>query len=121
MQPTTTQKEKQMAENIKLGDRVKHRIHGFTGVVTGITEYLQQCRQLLITPEKLDKEGNPMKGGWVRRAVGGSGQVRGLRAESGCGDEGESGQRGAPDRPHPPDSLIPNAWLARDAGAPVLG
>jgi len=90
-----------MAENLHLGDRVKHRIHGDSGIVTGISEYLQQCRQILVTPEALDKDGKVKDGHWYdepwldlvkagvhipKAAV----EVAGKRIS------------GSPERPHPP-------------------
>jgi len=49
---------------IKIGDRVRHRINGFEGIVTGTTEYINGCRQHLITPESLD-EGKVREGLWT--------------------------------------------------------
>jgi hypothetical protein len=48
-----------------IGDRVEHRINGFKGIATGRTEYLNGCRQFLVQPEKLDKEGKPVEGQWI--------------------------------------------------------
>ena len=47
---------------MKIGDRVKHIINGFTGIATGRTEYMNGCRQFLVQPEKLDKEGKRIEG-----------------------------------------------------------
>lgn len=92
-----------MANNLQLGDRVAHRIHGFSGIVTGITEYLQQCRQVLVTPEKLGKDGNPIGGKWydepwldlVKRGV--------YLPKAAVEVQGKKRLRvsGAPDREHP--------------------
>ena len=38
---------------IKLGDKVKDNITGFTGIVTGKIEYLTGCIQYEIQPEEL--------------------------------------------------------------------
>lgn len=43
--------------DIHLGDRVKDRITGYTGIVTCVTEYLNGCFRCGIQPEKLDKDG----------------------------------------------------------------
>ena len=46
--------------NIKLGDRVKHKIHGFKGIVTSITNYLSDSNPVIaITPETLH-DGKPI-------------------------------------------------------------
>lgn len=50
---------------MRIGDRVGHRINGFTGIVTGKTEYINGCRQFLVSPESLDKDGKPTDGIWV--------------------------------------------------------
>ncbi len=49
---------------MKLGDRVRHKIHGFTGILTGRTEYLSGCVRIVVTSEKLDKDGEPPEGLW---------------------------------------------------------
>ncbi len=51
-----------MKESIQLGDRVKDGITGFSGVVTGIAEYLYGCRRLQVESEKL--EGGSPKTEW---------------------------------------------------------
>jgi len=50
---------------MNIGDRVTHRINGFTGIVTGRTYYLNGCVQCLVTPESLDKDGAVREGQWV--------------------------------------------------------
>jgi hypothetical protein len=50
---------------MRIGDRVMHRINGFRGIVTGRTEYINGCIQLLVSPEKLDKDGKIMEGQWI--------------------------------------------------------
>lgn len=46
-------------EQIKNGDRVRHRIHGFEGIVMGTVDYLTGCRQMLVCPEKCEGGGHP--------------------------------------------------------------
>jgi len=41
---------------MKLGDKVKDKISGFTGIMTAKVEYLNGCNQIGIAP-KVDKEG----------------------------------------------------------------
>jgi hypothetical protein len=50
---------------ITLGSRVADRINGFNGLVTGRLEYLNGCRQFLVKPEKLDKDGKVQDGIWI--------------------------------------------------------
>jgi hypothetical protein len=42
----------------QLGDRVKCRITGYSGIVTAITHWLNGCRRLAVQDEKL-KDGKP--------------------------------------------------------------
>jgi hypothetical protein len=42
----------------QLGDRVKCRVTGYTGIVTAVTHWLNGCRRLGIQDEKL-KDGKP--------------------------------------------------------------
>lgn len=44
---------------IELGDRVRDRITGFEGIVTGITEWLFQCRRPIVQPSSLTTDGKP--------------------------------------------------------------
>lgn len=46
-------------EQIRNGDRVKHLIHGFKGIVMGTVEYLTGCRQMLIMPERCENNEVP--------------------------------------------------------------
>ncbi len=39
---------------IKLGIKVKDKITGFTGIVTGMCDYLSGCNQALVQPTKCD-------------------------------------------------------------------
>ena len=43
---------------IKLGDKVKDSITGFTGVATGRTVYYNGCISVLVTSNKLSSDGN---------------------------------------------------------------
>lgn len=45
-------------QGIGLGDRVKDRISGLTGIVTGFHAYLYGCERASITPEE-HKDGKP--------------------------------------------------------------
>lgn len=47
---------------IKLGDKAKDKISGFTGIVTGEYKYLNGCVRLQLDPDKLDKEGKVQEG-----------------------------------------------------------
>ena len=40
-------------EDIHLGDRVKDKLTGFSGVVVAITEWLNGCTRMAVQPEKL--------------------------------------------------------------------
>jgi len=44
----------QRVEELKLGDDVKDRISGFSGVVVAITDWLNGCRRITIAPKELD-------------------------------------------------------------------
>ena len=39
-----------MADKFKMGDEVKDSITGFTGVATGICDYITGCRQICVQP-----------------------------------------------------------------------
>ena len=45
------------AMTITLGDRIKDRLTGFSGICSGITEFLYGCRKLHVQPETLGKDG----------------------------------------------------------------
>ena len=51
--------------SITLGDRVTDRVTTFSGLVTGRIEYINGCRQFLVKPESLDKDGKIMDGVWI--------------------------------------------------------
>lgn len=42
---------------IKLGDKVKDSITGFSGIVVARTEWLNGCARITVQPEKTDKDG----------------------------------------------------------------
>lgn len=50
---------------ISLGCRVTDTINGFAGLTTGRIEYLNGCRQFLVKPEGLDKDGKVQDGIWI--------------------------------------------------------
>ena len=50
---------------VSIGCRVTDIINGFTGLTTGRLEYLNGCRQFLVKPEGLDKDGKPIEGIWI--------------------------------------------------------
>ncbi len=52
---------------IRLGDRVKDKITGFTGVVTGITTWLNGCVRMGIQGTPL-KNGLPLATEWIDEA-----------------------------------------------------
>lgn len=41
------------------GDKVKDKVTGLTGIITAITSYLQGCRRVHVTPDKLKDDGTP--------------------------------------------------------------
>lgn len=47
-----------------MGDRLKDRVNGFEGVVTGITLYQNGCLQYLLTPTKLKDTGEIHESAW---------------------------------------------------------
>ena len=49
---------------IKLGDVVKDRLTGFSGVAVSRIEYLNGCIQYEVQPEGLGKDGVPVKALW---------------------------------------------------------
>lgn len=48
----------------ELGDKVKDRISGLEGVVTGRIDYLYGCRQVLVNPQEV-KDGKPIESSWL--------------------------------------------------------
>lgn len=47
-----------------LSDKVRCKVSGFEGIITGRTEYLNGCIQLLVNP-RCDKDGKPVDGVWI--------------------------------------------------------
>jgi hypothetical protein len=47
---------------IEPGDRVKDKVSGFTGICTARYEFLNRCVRIEVSPEGLDKDGNPAPG-----------------------------------------------------------
>ena len=48
-----------MSQKIELGDRVRHVIHGFEGIVEGYHCWLTGCDSVTIRPTDLNKDGQP--------------------------------------------------------------
>lgn len=48
--------------DLNLGDKVKDRISGFSGIVTARLEYLNGCLRMQVSPDKVDKEGKVPEG-----------------------------------------------------------
>lgn len=48
-------------DQINLGARFRDRITGFTGVATGLVQYISGCNQVLLVPAA--KDGNELKSG----------------------------------------------------------
>lgn len=53
-----------MTKKVELGYRVKHKINGFSGIVTSVTQYLTGCDHAGVSPEELDKDGKPVDVQW---------------------------------------------------------
>ena len=49
--------------NIEFGVTARDRITGFSGVITGRTEYISGCTQILLVPQ-IDKDGKLVEGVW---------------------------------------------------------
>ncbi|MEN6474373.1 MAG: hypothetical protein ABFD81_10190 [Syntrophaceae bacterium] len=47
-------------ESIELGDRVKDKISGISGIAVGVTEWLYGCRRFVLQPEET-KDGRPVE------------------------------------------------------------
>lgn len=50
---------------IQLGDKAKDKVSGYSGVVTGITEWMNGCRRFLLSPQAHKKGETPKEGYWV--------------------------------------------------------
>ena len=48
---------------IKLGDRVRDNISGFSGIATGRCEYLYAGLSVMVTPEEM-RDGKPVEPQW---------------------------------------------------------
>lgn len=48
---------------VNLGDKVKDRISGLTGIATAIVRYISGCEQVSITPQEV-KDGVPISGSY---------------------------------------------------------
>lgn len=46
-------------DSLKLGDKAKDKISGFSGVIVAVTEWLNGCRRVTIQPQELF-EGKPV-------------------------------------------------------------
>lgn len=53
-------KKFQRDETIKLGDKARDQISGFSGTIVAITEWLNGCRRITIQPSALH-EGRPVE------------------------------------------------------------
>lgn len=51
-----------MVRKIKIGDKVRCKITGFTGIVVAKVEFINGCTQFSVLPQKLDKDGNYPEG-----------------------------------------------------------
>lgn len=47
-----------------LGDEVRHKVTGFTGIVTSHAKYIAGCDRMWIDP-KVGPDGKPIEGQWV--------------------------------------------------------
>ena len=51
-------------KGIEFGDKVKHIVHGFEGIVESVAVYDTGCTHILVKPMKLTKEGKVREGTW---------------------------------------------------------
>jgi hypothetical protein len=49
-----------MADVVKLGDKVKDRVTGLTGIVVARTDWLNGCIRMVVQPQEL-KDGKPVE------------------------------------------------------------
>lgn len=54
-----------MKNVVGLGDRVRDRINGYTGIATGRAEFLFGCRQVMVAPETIPADGKHPESSWV--------------------------------------------------------
>ncbi len=66
---------------IKLGDKVKDSITGFSGIVTGISEYLNGCVSMLVCSKKLDANGKEVSEWFDEQRI--AGESKEIRATAG--------------------------------------
>lgn len=59
------EKEKQQMQLVTLGQKVKDKITGFSGRVTGRAEYLTGCAQVLVQPEQVGADQKWVDGHWL--------------------------------------------------------
>jgi len=50
-----------MRRKIMLGDKVKDKITGFSGIAVAYTEWLHGCARITIEPDRLDKDGKELE------------------------------------------------------------
>lgn len=55
--------EKTNEQEVGLGDLAKDSISGFEGIVTGITEWLNGCKRVAVSPREL-KDSKPIEAQW---------------------------------------------------------
>ena len=84
---------------IELGDLVKDRISGFSGIVTARSEYLNGCISMLVQPDKLDDDGKKIKGLWFDDVQL---EVRKKKAFVRVDRSAGGPERSTPSREHPP-------------------
>ncbi len=79
---------------IKLGDKVADKITGFSGVVTGIGEYLTGCSTILVQP-KIDKDRKWVDSKWFdeTRLVGEGESVDTSQFQQATGPDKEAPRR----------------------------
>jgi hypothetical protein len=49
------------AFKFELGQKVRSKVNGFSGIITGRTEWLYGCLAYTVAPMELDKDGDPRK------------------------------------------------------------
>lgn len=49
-----------MSDAVKLGDKVKDRVTGLTGIVVARTDWLNGCIRMMVQPQEL-KDGKPVE------------------------------------------------------------
>jgi hypothetical protein len=92
---------------IELGDRVKDKVTGLTGIVVGRTDWLHQCRQFTVQAERL-QDGKPVihwfdEGGLVVVQAG-------VHKLTGPTDVPEGQTTGGPERPLPERQTVSSRY-----------